>query len=316
MKRTILVLTIILGVVQIEAQNVKITENHNAALRYWMAFALMQDTPTDAATNKLVQDILSGSTSWDEAKLGAIIDQNTEAILTMQRGTKLPECDWGLEYDLGPDAPIAHLAKARVLARFNVLYGIRMAAKHQDDKAVEAWIDGLRFSEHLAQGASLIGALTAKAALVSDLRAINNAVHGGSLDSTSVSKVEEAVKALPEYGFDWGHAVAVESAGIETGLRQFKNSAHPDELYRSWFGTVMPANISVPGNADISRYQIVMMQAAAAFREPYESAKARLPVVQAEIATLNPIIKMSIPLLPRINDQREEIAIERSNLLK
>ncbi len=309
MKRTILVLTIILGVVKIEAENLGITENHNAALRYWMAFALMQDTPTDAATNKLVQDVLSGSLPWDEAKLGAIIDQNTEAILTMQRGTKLPECDWGLEYDLGPDAPIAHLAKARVLARLNVLYGIRMAAK-TDENAVEAWIDGLS-SRNILRRVLIDGRPHGKSGADFWLRAMNNAVHGGSLDGASVSRIEEAVKALPEYGFDWGHAVAVESAGIETGLRQFKNSAHPDELYRSWFGGVMPANISVPGNADISRYQTVMMQAAAAFREPYESAKERLPVVQAEISTLNPIIKMSIPLLPRINDQREEIAIER-----
>src|ERR1051326_1197051 len=135
-------------------------ETRNAALRYWMAFALMQDLPADDARDKLSDRILSGQSAWDESRLGPVIDRNMEAILTMQRGAQLPDCNWGLEYDLGPEAPVAHLAKARVLARLNALYVARMCARRENAKAVEAWLDGLRFSQHLAQDAPLSGLLT------------------------------------------------------------------------------------------------------------------------------------------------------------
>ena len=69
----------------------------NAALRYWMAFALMQDPHADKATTDLLESAAAGKASWDEARLGPILDVNREAIQTMQRGTELPDCDWGLD---------------------------------------------------------------------------------------------------------------------------------------------------------------------------------------------------------------------------
>jgi len=104
-------------------------ETKNAALRYWLAFADLQDLPTDKATGELLEKTAAGEALWDEAKLGPILDKNESAIWRMQRATKLPECDWGLEYDLGPRASIAYVPKARVLARLNTLDGMRPAAK-------------------------------------------------------------------------------------------------------------------------------------------------------------------------------------------
>jgi len=72
------------------------TETRNAALRYWMAFADMQDPPADEATRKLLESTVSGDIPWDEAKLGALIQQNDAAIQEMQRAAELPDCDWVL----------------------------------------------------------------------------------------------------------------------------------------------------------------------------------------------------------------------------
>src|SRR5689334_12476559 len=79
-------------------------ETRNAALRYWLAFAELQDPPADKVTADLLEKTAAGEVGWDEAKLGFILDQNESAIIRMQRATKLPDCDWGLEYDLGPRA--------------------------------------------------------------------------------------------------------------------------------------------------------------------------------------------------------------------
>src|SRR5271165_3735809 len=119
----------VLWVMSANAQTKLPPETHNAALRYWVAFAELQDTgDADKATGELLRKTLAGEAAWDVAKLGPIVDENMESIRIMQRATKLPECDWGFEYSLGPNAPISFLIKSgRALARLNTLYGMRLA---------------------------------------------------------------------------------------------------------------------------------------------------------------------------------------------
>ena len=67
----------------------------NQARTYF--FAEMQDRTVDDSTTKLMEDVLAGTAQWDEQRLGPIVAANEAAIHTMQRGTALPECNWGLE---------------------------------------------------------------------------------------------------------------------------------------------------------------------------------------------------------------------------
>src|SRR5277367_522804 len=108
----------------------------NAALRYWMAFAQMNDSPISSEDAARMDAIVSGKIPWDEQKFGPLVEQNKDAIETMIRGTRLRYCEWGIEYDLGPDAPIAYLPKARALARLNGLYAKRLASSGDYDSAV------------------------------------------------------------------------------------------------------------------------------------------------------------------------------------
>ena len=106
-KKFAAVIALLFAAVMAHAQSNISTETRNAALRYWLAFADIQDPPTDKATADLLEKAAAGEAAWDEPKLGPILDKNETAIWKMQRATKLPECDWGLEYDLGPRASIA-----------------------------------------------------------------------------------------------------------------------------------------------------------------------------------------------------------------
>src|SRR5882762_7646221 len=166
------------------AETKRSIETRNAALRYWMAFAEMQDPPADKATQDLLEKTAAGEAAWDEKTLGPILDANGAAIRMMQRGTKLPECDWGLEYDRGPRASIAYAARARVLARLNTLEGLRETATGNPQAGVDTWLAGIRFSEHLAKGGTLIFALIAKSALLPNLRAITSESKQGHLSVT------------------------------------------------------------------------------------------------------------------------------------
>ncbi|MGB7848171.1 MAG: hypothetical protein WBL63_21350, partial [Candidatus Acidiferrum sp.] len=186
MKPKMLVASILLLVSAYEArpQGKYPPQTRNAALRYWMAFAEMQDPPVEKVTQDILEKTVAGEVPWDEKKLGPLLDANDSAIRMMQRATKLPDCDWGIEYDRGPRASIAYAPRARVLARLNTVEGIREMAKGDSQAAVDTWLAGIRFSEHLANGGSLIFSLIAKSALLPNLRALTTeAKHGHLSDS-------------------------------------------------------------------------------------------------------------------------------------
>ena len=121
----------------------------------------------------------------------------------MQRATKLPECDWGLEYDRGPRASIAYAPRARVLARLNTLEGMREMANGNSQAAVDTWLAGVRFSEHLANGGALIFALIAKSALLPNLRALTTESKQEHLSDAQKKQVYALLKEMREDGFNW-----------------------------------------------------------------------------------------------------------------
>src|ERR1017187_8885506 len=109
-------------------------ETKNAALRYWQAFAEIKDPPPSQGVQQEMEKVLSGEAPWDETQLGGIVAANEVALGIMQRATKLPDCEWGVEYSRGPEASIAFVPRAHVLARLNTLRGIREMAKGQSEE--------------------------------------------------------------------------------------------------------------------------------------------------------------------------------------
>jgi hypothetical protein len=183
----------------------------NAALRYWMAFAVMHDPPAGQATAELLDRVAAGTAAWDEGKFGKLLDDNREALEMMQRATKLPSCDWGLEYELGSSTPIAHLAKARALGRLNGISGTRLASRGQWAQAVDVWLAGVRFSQHVAHDGTLIALLSARLSLSPSLKSLARAAAQPSVDAALRRRIADAVRAIPEAGFDWADAMRREA---------------------------------------------------------------------------------------------------------
>jgi hypothetical protein len=195
----------------------------NAALRYWMAFAVMHDPPADKATAELLDRVAAGTSPWDEGKLGNILDDNREALEIMQRASKLPSCDWGLEYELGPTTPIAHLAKARALGRLNGIAGTRLASRGQWSLAVDVWLAGVRFSQHVAHDGTLIALLSARLSLSPSLKSLARATAQPSLDATHRQQIAAVVRAIPEAGFDWADAMRREAEVLAVARKRDPN---------------------------------------------------------------------------------------------
>jgi hypothetical protein len=290
-------------------------ETRNAALRYWMAFAEIQDPPADKETSDLLEKTAAGEAPWDEAKLGPILDKNETAIQIMQRATKLPDCDWGLEYSRGPAASIAYAPRARVLARLNTLYGMRLASKGDTQAAVDTWLAGIHFSQDLAKGGTLIFTLVAKTALLSSLNALTHAAEKGTLSTADKAKVSAAVGTLPETGFDWSRALFLEQSGIEIGIQEIKESADPAHYYQQLMGHPAPVNPATLSAPDAAAFAKVMSGVEQAMRLPPDQADARLKALQPALDALNPIYLQMIPSLTKVNLSRKEVAGQRSRLL-
>jgi hypothetical protein len=290
-------------------------ETRNAALRYWMAFAEMQDPPAGMETSQLLEKTAAGQVPWDEAKLGPVLDKNADAIQIMQRATRLPDCDWGLEYRRGPAASIAYAPRARVLARLNTLYGMRLASKGETQSAVDAWLAGIRFSQDLAKGGTLIFVLIAKTALLSNLNALTQAAQQGILSSAEKAQVASVVRALPETGFDWSRALALEQGAIEIAVEKIGKSANPAQDYRQLTGKSAPFDGTKLSASDAAAFAILMSSAEEALRLTPDQSAVRLPVLQKSISALNPFYQELTPSLTKVNDTRQEIASERQKLM-
>jgi len=195
----------------------------NAALRYWMAFAVMKDPPADQSTAELLDRVAAGTASWDEAKLGKILDDNREALDIMRRATTLAFCDWGLEFELGPSTPIAHLAKARALGRLNGIAGTRLASRGQWADAVDVWLAGVRFSQHVARQGTLISLLSARLSLSPSLKSLARAALQPSIDAARRQQIKAVVTAIPDGGFDWADAMRREADVLVVARRQNPN---------------------------------------------------------------------------------------------
>jgi hypothetical protein len=292
-------------------------ETRNAALRYWMAFAQLQDVGADKSTADLIEKTLAGDAPWNEAQLGHLIDDNTEALEIMQRATKLPECDWGLEYSLGSRTPIPFVKNsARALARLNTLYGMRLAAKGDTQKAVDAWLAGIQFSRHLAQGQSLFGTLVASSTLSANLHVLTQSVQRGTLSATKKNQVSASVRPLPETGFDWGQAMWYEESSLQITMQDMQKAPNAAAYYQEVMGTAAPANFTVPSGSDIAAFHQIMATAEAALRMPPGQAQDKLNTLQESTKTLHPFFQAAIPNFLRINDARARIQSSRQQLLQ
>ena len=173
----------------------------NAALRYWSAFSELKDAGITDQGAKEIPTILDGAAPYDDSKYKALLEKNTLALQIMDRGASLRNCDWGLDYGLGPDLPVEYARKALILGRLNVLYAFHLFKTGHKEEAVHALGAGLRFSHDVGNGGTLLATLIAKSLLVSHLKAITGALRSEQLSSAQHWELQSAVTRAE--GLDW-----------------------------------------------------------------------------------------------------------------
>jgi hypothetical protein len=199
-----LVLLVVLSVSPAAAQQ-KPNLGDNAALRYWAAFAQMQDYAITDAEAKKLNGILDGPVPYDDSQYKDLVEKNQPALATMARGAAVPKCDWGLDY-IGEDTPVDYARKALALGRLNVLYAFHLLIAGDKDGAMNAIAVGLRFSQDVANGGSLFATLAAKSLLITHLRAIAFVLHTEQLSAAQRSVLQKSVAQLGPDALDWPSA--------------------------------------------------------------------------------------------------------------
>ncbi|HWZ46552.1 MAG TPA: hypothetical protein VNW97_23970 [Candidatus Saccharimonadales bacterium] len=201
--RFILPMVLLAGLAVGAAAQQRVKLGENAALRYWSAFAQMQDSDITDQQAKELNLILEGAAPYSDLKYRGLVQKNQPAIDTMVRGTALPNCDWGLDYQLGPETPIDFVRKGLALGRLNVLYALHLLQTGGPDGAAHVLAAGLRFSHDVANGGTLFATLVAKHLLADHLRVIAFALHSGALSKTQRSFLRDAMEQLGTDGLDW-----------------------------------------------------------------------------------------------------------------
>ncbi len=201
------ILLVLVSLESASAQNAKLGDN--AALRYWSAFAQMQDAALTDEQVKELSGILEDSVPYNDSKYKDLVERNRPAIETMIRATQLPSCAWGVDYQLGPDAPVDYVRKALALGRLNVLYAFHLMIARDADGAARALAAGLRFSHDVANGGTLFATVVAKDLLVTHLRAVQFVLHDEQRvpSAAQLALVKKAIARLGSDGLDWQAAV-------------------------------------------------------------------------------------------------------------
>lgn len=179
----------------------------NAALRYWAAFAQMQDSAITDPQAKELNSILDGTAPYDDLKYKDLVEKNRPAFGTMATGVAFPNCDWGLNYTRGDDEPVDYVWKALALGRLNVLYAFHLLRTGDKERAVRVLVMGLHFSQDVANGGTLFATLNAKDLLTTHFRAIAFALHTGNLSPAQRLALQKAVAQLGPIGLDWPSAI-------------------------------------------------------------------------------------------------------------
>jgi hypothetical protein len=191
----------------------------NAALRYWSAFAQMQDS---AMMSHQIPAL-------DDPSVKELFNKNQDALNTMYRGTLLPDCNWGIDYQMGANAPVEYVRKALLLGNLNALYVMYLEAHGDTEGAVRALVAGLRFSHDVANGGTLFATLVADHLLMDHVPLIPNIVHAGVSPAQRLA-LQKALAQLGPADLDWQGAVKRELGlyrrSVFLGLRGRGGSVH------------------------------------------------------------------------------------------
>jgi hypothetical protein len=232
----------------------------------------MQDAAiSDKDANEL-KLIVEGTAPYEDLKYRELVEKNRFALKTMARGTTLKRCDWGLDYELGPETPVDYVRKSLALGRLNVLYALHLLIAGDKEGAVQTVAAGLRFSHDVANDGTLFATISSKSLLVAHLSIITFVAHSQGLSGAQRSLLQDTLAQFGRDGLDWRAAMKRELALLPPAgadpesssamaritpayLKIFDNPASLSELQRTLAGAPRSLQELVPNPKRVLEYR-------------------------------------------------------------
>lgn len=163
----------------------------NAALKYWLAFARAGQRPQPQER----QAISRGFRFPASPERAKIVERYAGAMLEMQRGAALSNCDWSLEFELdGPGTDLPHLIRIIDLGRAATV----CARDHFDNgrlnEAVKLLTDTLRMGRHIEGGGWISSSMEG---VLIDLATDSLAALAPNLSKAQLNSLLEELNNLP-----------------------------------------------------------------------------------------------------------------------
>jgi hypothetical protein len=181
---------------------------------------------------------------------------------------------------------------------------------------VTTWLAGLRFAQHVGNGISLIGTLSAKPAFVANLHLLTAAVRSGAVNTELQNKIRIALRQLPQDGVPWLDSIKAEVWADEEGLQYLARAANFAATYKEFFDKEPSADAKPPSSSDIKAFHALMSEIVAAFQLPSAQTQEKLQAINAKLKEMNPAVQAVVPNYQRVNENRQTVANEIEALQK
>jgi hypothetical protein len=150
--------------------------------------------------------------------------------------------------------------------------------------------------------------------LTDTFQAIRAQAKQGKLQQAQKKALYEAIKQLPDDGFDWGISWGIEYAIGNQFLEGLRKASDPRAVYKQ---REMPAPEGLPPTQqDIDRYGEYMLAVQGALRQHPDIATALLNDLESRERSLRAVARRMIPSPSGCNRTRIKVLSDRAELLQ
>lgn len=202
----------------------------NAALRYWRVFSMMTRDINEYERGLDYAKVNSDDFKPPQEIVDKVLQGGVLGRAAVEAASK-PECDFGIDWEKGPNAVLSHLGPMRRLAE-QLMLDARVHFERGDSQGgAERIIAVLRSAKHVTSDKALISSLVSMSLVVQADRMTRYAIERGWLtEPAHMLRVSEALAQF--HGSDpFGVGSAIENEGH--WMERWTKSAHADANARA-----------------------------------------------------------------------------------
>lgn len=179
---------------------------------------------------------------------------------------------------------------------------------------MDDWLAGVRFSEHLSRGGSLIFSLIGAKMMIENFDSLSSEARKKALSDRRKKEIQETLASLPHDGIDMATAWQIESAGGEHFLITLQKSPNAVEEYRKVTAQPVSKECIPPSGQQIKAFDEYVEAIGKALELDPETSKKRIEALESKRQNLCPSIQWMIPHTQKVDQARAELLAAKKNL--